>query len=313
MRILGEALRRLPLPRLPAALRRLWMLNAIMALIALGIYLGPVSRLQAFPSPVQIPWPAFAGAFCIAEWWRVYIHFRRSAHSLSLSEIPMVFALFLVNPTGMLLARLIGGGIALGLLRRQPATKLFFNLGLFSVEAGLATMLVHWLVPASAVVGPHAWLAVVVTLVLLSLLGAAAVLVAISVTEGRPSVTQALHGFALACVATASNSSIALQGVAMINRDPVELWLLVVPVSTLVLAYAAYSGERRRHQRMQYLYQSKDLLKPGGGTVAGIPALLSECCDVFRADMAEITLLGDGDAQAMVISVRGGEHESRSR
>jgi diguanylate cyclase (GGDEF)-like protein len=304
----ASARRRLPLPRLNGPARRLWTLNAIMAAVAVGLYVGPVSAIKPFPGPIEIPWPAFAGAFCIAEWWRVYIHFRRSAHSLSLSEIPLVFGLFLTTPGGLMIGRLLGAGVALGAFRRQPPTKLAFNLSLFSIEAGLASVLVHWWVPASEPVGPRAWLGVVLTLAVLSTLGAAAVIVAISVTEGKPSVTQAIQGVAFALIASASNSSIALQGVAIVHRDPSEMWLLLVPVATLVLAYGAYTGERKRHQRMQYLYQSKDLLQPGDGTITGIPALLTECCEVFRADMAEVTLLGDGTAPAMVISVRAGEH-----
>ena len=300
------ALRRPPLPRLVGPTRRLWTLNAIMASAALGLYLGPVRGMQAFPAPIEIPWPAFAGAFCIAEWWRVYIHFRRSAHSLSLSEIPLVFGLFLTTPTGLMLGRLIGAGVALGAFRRQPPIKLAFNLGLFSIEAGLANLLVHWWVPATEPVGPRAWIAVVGTLIILSTISAGAVMLAITLSEGKPSVMQTLQGLAFALLTAASNSSIALQGVAIVHRDPAELWLLLVPMATLALAYAAYSGERRRHQRMQYLYQSKDLLQPGGGTLAGIPLLLSECCQVFRADMAEITLLGEGAAPATVISVHGG-------
>jgi diguanylate cyclase (GGDEF)-like protein len=309
----ASARRRLPLLRLSGPSRRLWTLNAIMAALAIGLYVGPVRAITPFPAPVEIPWPAFAGAFCIAEWWRVYIHFRRSAHSLSLSEIPLVFGLFLTNPGGLMLGRLLGAGVALGAFRRQPPIKLAFNLSLFSIEAGLANLMVHWLVPATEPVGPRAWLGVVITLAVLSTLGAAAVIVAISVTEGKPSIIQALQGVAFALIASASNSSIALQGVAIVHRDPSEMWLLLVPVATLVLAYGAYTGERKRHQRMQYLYQSKDLLQPGDGTITGIPALLTQCCEVFRADMAEVMLLGDGIEPATVLSVRGGEHGNTSR
>ncbi len=301
-------MRRLPRLRLSGPARRLWMLNAIMAVGALGLYLGPVAALRPFPAPIDIPWPAFAGAFCIAEWWRVYIHFRRSAHSLSLSEIPLVFGLFLTSPGGLVLGRLLGAGVALGALRRQPPVKLAFNLSLFSIEASLATILVHAMVPLNQPVGPHAWLGVILTLAVLATLSAVAVLVAIALSEGKPSLMQAVEGIGFALITAASNSSIALQGVAIVHRDASELWLLLVPMMTLVIAYAAYTGERRRHHRMQYLYQSKDLLQPGDGTLDGIPALLSECCQVFRADMAEITLLGDGVTPATVVSVRGGVH-----
>ena len=309
----AAAKRRLPLPHLSGAMRRLWMLNATLAMVAVALYLGPVHGLKPFASPIEIPWPAFAGAFCIAEWWRVYIHFRRSAHSLSLSEIPLVFGIFLTSSGGLVLGRLLGAGFALGLLRRQALTKLAFNLCLFTLEAELANLLVHALVPIDQPVGPRAWLAVVLTLCLLSAIAAALVMLAISLAEGRPAMTQTLQGIGFALIASASNGSIALQGTAIVHRDPNELWLLLVPVSTLVLSYAAYTAERKRHQRMQYLYQSKDLLQPGGGTLSSIPRLLTECCEAFRADSAEIILLGEGAEPATVMSVHGGEHSHTMR
>ena len=58
--------------------------------------------------PTLIPWWILAAAFYVAEAKVVHIHIGHSAHSFSMSEVPLVIGLFLVNPTGFIVARVVG-------------------------------------------------------------------------------------------------------------------------------------------------------------------------------------------------------------
>ena len=287
--------------------RAVWALDLALMVGALVLFLGPVRTLEPFSSPVLLPWPVMVLAFTAAEWWRVHLHFRRSSHSLSLSEIPLVTGLFLLSPAGLVMARAVGTLVGLGLLRRQAPIKLCFNLGLFSLEAAVAGILAHALVPVDAPVGIRAWLGVAVVVTAVSILGSAAVMLVISLAEGPPTLGHVLQNVALGLAGGVANASLSLEGLAMLRRDPAELCLLAVPLVALAFAYAAYTTERQRRQRMQDLYRSKDLLEPASGLRAGAPALLTQLCTVFRAEMAQVVALpDDGDHDVAVITVHNG-------
>ena len=130
-------------------------------------------------------------AFIAAEWWSVVIHLGQETQRYSLSEIPLVIGLFVVAPDDLLLARVIGAAVGLGVLRRQDLQKLTFNLASFTLEAETVVVLVH------RIAGPNPdprnmvlWLLVLGCMSLASLLGCALTAGVISLAGGRQSVGQ---------------------------------------------------------------------------------------------------------------------------
>jgi diguanylate cyclase (GGDEF)-like protein len=273
---------------------RVWALSAAVALTAAMLDLTVVRHLRPVDVPLHIPWWALAVLFVLAEWWRVCLYFRSSAHSFSLSEMPLVLGLFLTAPSGLVLARLIGAAVAMGLLRRQPPLKLLFNVGLFVLEAEASAIAVNRLIPAGAAIGPSAWVAVLAVVAVVSVLSHGVIMVAVTLSEGRPGLREIVQGSLFVLLGGVTNASLALLAVFVLWRDVRELWLLVAPAATLAIAYAAYSAERQRHQRMQHLYESTEMLQraPQDGSVTA--ALLAQLCRVFQAEVAEVTLLPPG-------------------
>jgi diguanylate cyclase (GGDEF)-like protein len=284
---------------------RVWALSAGIALTAAVLDLTVVRHLRPVDGPLHIPWWALAVLFVVAERWRMCLYFRNSAHSFSLSEMPLVVGLFLTDPSGLILARLVGAALAMGLLRRQPPLKLLFNVGLFALEAELAAIAVGHLVPAGPLLGGSAWLAVLVIVAAISVLGVGLIMVAVTLSEGRPPLRNILEGSFFALLGGVTNASLALLALFVLWRDVHEIWLLVAPVAMLAVAYAAYGAERQRHQRMQHLYESSELLQrtPSDGTATC--ALLAQLCRVFQAEVAEVMLLPPhGDEQAVRATLR---------
>jgi hypothetical protein len=87
--------------------------------------------------------------FYLAEAKVIHLHIGRSAHSFSMSELPLVAGLFFVSPPAFIVARLIGSGLALFFNRRQRSVKLAFNLAQFSLASVVSVAIVH------AVVSPE--------------------------------------------------------------------------------------------------------------------------------------------------------------
>ena len=69
------------------------------------------------------------------------------------------------------------------------------------------------------------------------------------------------------------------------------LLLLLTPLAAIVAAYVLYTREHQKHQRLQYLYESSDMLQRASSDGAAIPELLDQLCKVFRADIAVVSLL----------------------
>jgi diguanylate cyclase (GGDEF)-like protein len=275
---------------LPASLR-VWALTAAIVLLAGILQVTQTRQLHGIDAPFRLPWYGLAPLFVLAEWRRVCLYFRSSAHSFSLSEMPLVIGLLLADPSGMVLARVIGAAIAMGVLRRQPPVKLAFNIGLFALEAEAVAIAAGHLLPGGRALAPTAWLTVLLVVAAASALGVGLIMVAVTLSEGRPPVRTMIQGLAFQLLTGVTNSSLALLAVFVLWKDPYQLWLLLAPVATLIAGYIAYGAERQRHQRMQHLYESSELLQrtPTDGTATS--ALLAQLCRVFQAEVAEVTLL----------------------
>jgi hypothetical protein len=83
-----------------------WSLNIAIVIASALLLLGPVQDLPAFDAGLRLPWWGLALGFLAAERCVVHLHFRRSAHSFSLGDLPLVF--------GLLSAPMVAGAAAIG-------------------------------------------------------------------------------------------------------------------------------------------------------------------------------------------------------
>ena len=109
------------------------------------------------PDALAIPWWGLALAFFLAEAFPVHVHLRSEAHSLSLSELALVLGLYAAPPGELLLAMLLGTGLALLVVRRQRPLKLAFNLASFAVATSLALLVFHGFLTLGDAYGPAGW------------------------------------------------------------------------------------------------------------------------------------------------------------
>jgi diguanylate cyclase (GGDEF)-like protein len=96
-----------------------------------------------------------------------------------------------------------------------------------------------------------------------------------------------------------ANTSLALLAMSIMWLDRQLLWLLVVPLGTVFLAYRAYLSEREKGERLEFLYQSGRILQHSPELDSAIVALLEHARTMFRAERAEILLYpraADGEA-----------------
>jgi diguanylate cyclase (GGDEF)-like protein len=277
--------RRLALP--PAA--AVWAFTAGLAFLAILLEIGVVARHPAGATPYQIPWPLIAAGFCLAELKVVDVHFRREQHSFSLSEFPAVIGLFLLTPTDYLLAVVVGSAVALATSHQTPL-KFIFNLVNFGLGATAALSVFHIIATPTDVPALTDWIAAFLATLTTTVLGALTIATAISLSGGAPQFQKLPQMIQFGGLVAVANTSLALLAVSILWINPSLLWLLVVPLVTVFLAYRAYLSEREKGARLEFLYQSGRILQHSPELDSAIVALLEHARMMFRAERAEVLL-----------------------
>jgi diguanylate cyclase (GGDEF)-like protein len=280
---------RLGLTAVPPAIR-VWLFSASLAAIAILLDLRvleghPVASIP----PIVFPWPLVAAGFCLAELKVIEVHFRREAHAFSLSEFPAVMGLFLLNPHDYVLAVLVGSAIALAWFR-QPPLKFVFNLVNFGLGATAALVVFHLIATPNGTPDFTDWLAAFAATLTTTVVSALTIATAISLSGGAPQFQKLPQMIQFGGLVAVANTSLALLAVSILWVDPGLLWLLVVPLVTVFLAYRAYLSEREKGERLEFLYQSGRILQHSPELDSAIVALLDHARQMFRAERAEVLL-----------------------
>lgn len=295
-------------------MRRVFLLNALLTVIAGALFfLGP-ARLEQLPAPVELPWPLIALAVCACEVVAINLHLRRETHAVSLGDLPIVLGLFFVAPVDLVLAVLIGDAIALGLVQRQPAPKLWFNLSRFTLEVSLATILFAAIVDPAQAIGPQGWLAAAAGLSASAILGAVLVQLAIYLTEGSFELRELGWVMVFALGASLTNVALGIAGVVVVWRDPTAALLLITPAVVLTIAYRAYRRERRSREQSEQLARATRAICEAPDAEHAIAALLGHTQAMFGAQRAELVLLSHEEATtALRASLEPGRPVARPR
>ena len=289
---------------------RVWLLTSGLAAAAAALYFGVVIDLDRPATAASIPWWVFVAFFFAAEAHVVHFHFRREAHTFSISELGVALGLFCIAPWLLVVAHLSGALLALTLRRRQRTIKLAFNLSQFALSTCVALVTFHALTGTAAAGDPRAWLAAFAAVVLSSLVGVVAVTVVISLAEGQSHLHEFPQVAAVATLGSIADTSIALLAVELLRTQPVGLGLLVVPVAAVVLAFYAYSRQRARHEHLEFLYDSMRTTHGTRDIDVAVQEILRSARRMFRAEHAEIVLFtgAAADRAARCVSASTGEH-----
>ncbi len=283
--------------RILSAAGGVWALNVAIVLACAALLAGPIHDLPEFDLGVHISWWALALGFLAAERCVVHLHFRRSAHSFSLGDLPLVFGLLFATPMDLVIAGLIGPIVVLLFDRKLPAIKFVFNIAQFTLTTCLAILIFRTLAETVEGFGPMIWIfalfatqaSAVITVVLIG--------AAISLSEGLIGAKALGRMLAMDLTVTTTNASLGLAGAVIVAYDVRALPLLVVPLVTVFLAYRAYATERQRHESLEFLYETTRTLSRSPEIVVALEGLLARSVEAFRAEIAEIVLFpAEGNA-----------------
>ncbi len=270
---------------------RIVLFSALLGAAAAGLAVPLLPSDPPIQAPFTVPWWALAILFYAAEAFVIHLHIGRSAHSLSMSEVPVVVGLLTMAPIQFILVRVGASVLALLINRRQKAVKVAFNAAQWALCSVVSVAIVHLAATSSGELGPSLWLAVFVAALVenvLSLLGIGTV---ISLAEGSPQYRRLPEMLRVGTMVTSTNTSLALMGLTVVWEKPAAAWLLIVPIATAAIAYRAYISERKQHEALEMLHESTMILQRSPHLDAALISLLDHSRKMFRATVAEICLL----------------------
>ena len=239
-----------PAAERPPALAAVHVLTAAVALAAAAVTARLVP-LGPHDGAFHLHWLFLVPLFALAERCPIHLEHRRETISLSLTTLPFVVGLFLVTPSGLVGARLLGCGMAL-LLRRQPTFKLLLNLSMFWLDAAAGITAFRLLAPVTGV-GPAAWPAAFAAAMTCDLVATVVLTSAINLYQRRwePGVVRTLL---IGSIGTAVDACAALLVITLLHEEPAGLVLLAVVLAMLFLSYRVYRSLRENHRNLEQLY-----------------------------------------------------------
>jgi diguanylate cyclase (GGDEF)-like protein len=290
------------------ALNPVWWLNVLIAGAALALFLSSADDFRALRGG-DLRWWTLALGFFLGERFVVHVHFRRSAHSFSLGDVPLVFGLLFAASADLVVGALVGTAATLMVDRKLPPIKLAFNLAQFTLTACLAVLVVHDLVGVSESMGPRLWVAVFLATQAGAIVTVLLIGIAIALSEGGVSLRTLGQMLMMDFAVTTTNTSLALAGAIIVATDARAIPLLIVPAVTVFLAYRAYLLERQRHERLEFLYEATRTLAHSPEIVLALEGLLARSLEAFRAEVAEIVLFSSDGSPPLRTTLGPGDYK----
>jgi diguanylate cyclase (GGDEF)-like protein len=284
-----------------------WALCAALAVVAAGLALA-LEPVALVPGRPHVPWWALAVAFAATELCVVHIHVRRSSHSLTLGELPLVLGLLFTAPAGLIAAWVVGAGLVLVVQRELPVLRIAFNLALFGVTAGVAAGVFHVLDGSVSDPGPAEWAAAVAAAAASALTAAGLVAAAMALSGEIPGRDRLRSMLGTGIAVAAVDAALGLAVATVVMADVRATVLLLAPAGALFVAYRAYTAERNRITSLEFLYAASRALTSASDAAAGLAGMLAMARETFRAELAQVWTFGSGESPGRRVTVTADGH-----
>jgi diguanylate cyclase (GGDEF)-like protein len=269
-----------------------WTLCLSVALAASAAILtwraGPAPILSVDLPPVVLV-PLLVVLFFLFEQFLMNVEFRRQAHSFTLAGVPLFLGVLLVNPEALVLARVIGAGLAFA-LQRVRLDKATYNLAAYAFEAAADAAIVRLVLSGHSLT---LWSAVVALccLALVDQLMSLFVLMIIRLHDGPMNAREMTQVHVLGAGLSVIASLFALNVIILLERGSLGAALVVLLLGLGSASYRAYALTRRRHQSLTLVHE----FVTGGVGAESLETLADELLTrirrLLRATTAEVVVL----------------------
>jgi diguanylate cyclase (GGDEF)-like protein len=297
--------------RTSVRLAAIWLYTACLSGLAVALWMLAIRHLGSTPvahipaARISIPWWSLAVVFYLAEAYVPQVRFRRETHTISLSNAALVLGLYTLSPSGLLLAQFVGAAAALSFARRQRPARLVFNLAQLALTTSAALLVFHAVLRLGHPFGVAGWAGALLAAIAASLLGLLLVTVAIALAEGGLTIRRLPVVAGLSIVATVGVSNLVLIAIELARADSRSVMLLALPAAIGLAAYRAFASQARRHEYLEFLYESMKATQGAPEFSLAVSQLLITVRQLVRAEYAEIFLFPGGTTEGLRSTLGG--------
>ncbi|MEV6597171.1 GGDEF domain-containing protein [Actinoplanes sp. NPDC051346] len=272
---------------------RVLAIAVVLALVVTGVQVLWARDQPPLSARAALILLVLAALFACAERFVVVFPVRRGAHTISLSEIPLVLGLIWCAPAAIVLARILGGAIGLLGFRRQRGVKLLFNLTLFATEATVATAVFRLIAGPAQELAPRGWVAAYAAMMVVDVISIVLVTMVIALhddsQEWRRLVTADIKSLVQVPMVTVT-TTLALIAAIVIRNQILASILLAILSYAIYQVFRRYAQQTQGHAQVEQLYAFTRSLDGSRDLHTVIDTVLSRVRDVTRADTAELVV-----------------------
>jgi diguanylate cyclase (GGDEF)-like protein len=272
--------------------RRVVALVCGLALLGAGLW----GALSAYPPDpplgLTIPWWLLALMFAATEVWVFHIQVGREAQSISISEIPLMLALFYSMPQDLLVARVVGSTLVMLLHRRQTMLKSAVNAALMFADTTVALAVFRLVGGGSTADGWREWSGGVLGCAAAMALDLVVLSIIIRWYDGRPPLT-GLRSLASGVSIAAASALLGLMPLLTLRLGPLAAVPLVASGAMLMVGYRAYASLADRHTSLERLFRFSRELSTAPTSDEVLPSVLHQARDLLRGEASEVLLFDE--------------------
>ncbi len=280
--------------------RRAWLITVPLA-IAAAVCAWSAARQDGFvlsPLPVSL---LFFGLFVAAEATNVQFEVRRHAVQVSVTEIPLLLALYFMSPLSVFVVRL--GAALLFVVVRSDLVKQTFNAANFAAGTAVACLIVATYEPSGALT-PRSWAILVIAVVADNLVTLVAVLGVITLVQGRIATDALTLSATSSLAAGAVNAVAGVTVLILIEQSRWAIVLLVVLAGVVAVLYRAYAQFLRQHKNLSDIYGLTRAAAEHTYDGTLVDVLLRRVRELLHAEYATLWLAPHGTYPESVLSAR---------
>ena len=278
-----------------------WLITAPLAAVAVILVAPTINGSQRLFSPLPIT-ILFLLLFLLAEATDLNLEIRRYVLSVTLTEIPLVLALYWLAPLSLLTVRIVAMAL-IQAQRRAGAVKLAFNVANRAAGNAVAVLIVYSFSPLVDT-SPRTWLVIFAAVGGTVLSTVAAVIGVIALIQGGMSVRRVIRTATPSLVVYAINTTVGLVLLLAVKRSPWAPVLIAGVAIALVAIYRAYAQFLRQHKSLTEIYELTRVIAETRNDSTLADVLLGRVRELLQAESATLWLPAQARYPETLLSAR---------
>ena len=279
-----------------------WLMTAPLALLTVSIAI-PLAQREPIRSDDLSAGLLFAALFALTTATVLHLELNRHAMILTVTEIPLLLALFYLPPALVIVTRLIGL-VAVQVWQRYSMVKMCFNVALVGLATSVACLVVVALGLNPKDAGPATWAVLGLAVATSTIISLFAVLGVITLVQGIPTLSGVVRTAVPLLTAAAANTTVGLVVLPVVYHEPWSLLLLVGLGALFVVIYRSYAQFMRQHKSLTELYELTRAIGMAARDGSLPDELLGRVRQLLQAEYATLWLPATGRHPAVLLSAR---------